>query len=189
MDDEYEESEYESPEGSWEYEDSEKWLEDEDEDLERRTKSSRLLKFFILLFFIVPFVMVGISVIFILTEFELSHKLWLSGFVTIVAALISYIIYAYGTKLEMAQIPAVVLFALGIVMFYMAMWFMPTTPETEGKRIVGIAIITIILVIILFLLIYLLVRKVRKDKPQTHERRLPVRRKRPPMRVMQKKRY
>ncbi len=199
MDDEYETEGNESSKESWRYgededrygdegyEDEEYDYEDEDEYLERRAKSSRLLKFFILLFFIVPFVMIGVSFVFILTEFELSHKLWLSGFVTFVAALISYIIYAYGERLEMAKFPTAALFTSGVVMFYLALWFMPTSPETESRKVIGLAIITIILVVILLLVIYLLVKKAREREPPVRERIIPYRRGRPPVRVMRKK--
>jgi ABC-type Fe3+ transport system permease subunit len=178
MEDEYYETD--------EYEYEEAW-EDEDEYLERRAKSSRLLRFFILLFFVVPFVMIGISFIFILTDFELSHKLWLSGFITFVAALISYVIYAYGAKLEMAKIPTVALFASGVIMFYLAMWFMPTSPGTEDRKVIGLVIITIILVVILLLVIYLLVKKAREREPPAGERMIPYRRGRPPVKVMRKR--
>jgi ABC-type Fe3+ transport system permease subunit len=200
MDDEYEKFEDESSKDSWRYgEDEDYWgdedygdeeeyvYEDEDEYLERRAKSSRLLKFFILLFFVVPFVMIGVSFIFILTDFELSHKLWLSGFITFVAALISYVIYAYGARLEMAKIPTVALFSSGVIMFYLAMWFMPTSPETESRKVIGLVIITIILVIILLLVIYLLVKKAREREPPLRENIIPYRRRRPPVKVMRKK--
>jgi hypothetical protein len=172
-----------------EYDDDfeEQWM-DEDEYLAKRARSTKLMKFFILLFFIVPFVMVGISVIFILTDFELSHKLWFSGFIAFVAGLISYIIYAYGDKLEMAKIPSAALFASGVVMFYLALWFMPTAPETESRKILGIVLITIILIIILILLIYLFVKGEREKSPPQMGRRSLTRRMRPPVKVMRKKR-
>lgn len=101
--------------------------------------------------------------IFIFTDWELSPRLWFSGFAAFVLAVIFYILYS-SFKTKLAKLMSVAFFALCAVLFYLSVWFMPVSSGDEVKKTIGLIVLAIILILMLFILLYTRMKKERKPR-------------------------
>lgn len=101
--------------------------------------------------------------IFVFTNWDLSPKLWFSGFTAFVMGVILYILYS-SFKTKLAKLLSIAFFVLCAVFFYLSVWFVPVSSDNEVKKTIGLIVLAIILILILIILLYARMKKERKGR-------------------------